>query len=165
MSLNISEGTNEIKKTKKSFDTQVSAAEQFEKDGEKTDELAGRIDGEGLDSGTADAIRDVLSGLSEAYTKKITEVEKEIQKVSNQVKDNVSGLRESEEKVNKNAETYEQMASVSDVGRAAAESGRRKMESDSQEYGKLIEENEAQMEEAEEKGKSAATSIRGMFKR
>lgn len=165
MGLNISEGTNELTKRKEEFTEQLSAGEQIEKDGLETDRIAASIDTSGLDSSTIETTRQVTSDLSSAFTEKISEVQKQVEKTSDVVKENVSALGETQEQVDENARKYSEMAGVSEIGKAAADAGRSKMESDSQEYRNLIQENETQMEKAEEDVENMSSSIKSLFKR
>jgi hypothetical protein len=87
----------------------------------------------------------VTSDLSSAYTEKIGEVEKEVDRISDTAQENVNDLGKNREQVDRNAEKYSDMAGVSEIGRAAADAGRSKMESDSRQYSDLIQENETQM--------------------
>lgn len=165
MGINILEGREKLKETTKGFDTQLTAGEQIQKEGEETDRIAASIDASGLDTDTVDAVRKVESDLSGAYTEKIGEVEKEVEKVADTVKENVNALGDTKEQVDENAEKYGEMAGVSDIGRAAADAGKSKMESDSREYGTLIQENETQMEQSRERAKNMSSAIGSLFKR
>jgi methyl-accepting chemotaxis protein len=163
--MNILEGKEKLKETSEKFGEKLSEGEQIQKEGEETDRIAASIDTTGLDSDTIDTARNVTSDLSSAYTEKIGEVEKEVDRISDTAQENVNDLGKNREQVDRNAEKYSDMAGVSEIGRAAADAGRSKMESDSRQYSDLIQENETQMEQSRERAKNMSSVIGGLFKR
>lgn len=163
--MNILEGKEKLKETSEQFGERLSEGEQIQKEGEETDRIAASIDTSGLDSDTIDAARKVESDLSGAYTEKIGEVEKEVGRIAETAKENADALSDTQEKVDENAEKYGEMAGVSDIGRAAADAGKSKMESDSRQYGELIQENETQMEQSRERARNMSSAIGSLFKR
>ena len=163
--MNILEGKEKLKETSEQFGEQLSEGEQIQKEGEETDRIASSIEAIGLDSDTQEAARKVESDLSSAYTEKIGEVEKEVEKISDTAKEHTDALGETQEQVDENAEKYGEMAGISDIGRAAADAGKSKMESDSRAYDELIRENETQMEQSRERAKNMASTVGSLFKR
>ena len=67
--------------------------------------------------------------------------------------------------MDENAEKYSEAAGISEIGRAAADAGRSKMESDSQEYGDLMQENQTRLEQSRERAKNMSSLVGGLFKR
>lgn len=163
--MNKLEGKEQLEKTGDIFGEQLSEGERIQKEGEESDRIAASIDTSGLDSDTIEAARQVESDLSGAFSEQIEEVEEKVEQTAETVQGNVESLGESKEKVDENAEKYSEMSGVSEIGRAAADSGRSKMESDSQEYSDLIQENERQMELSRERAKNMSSVVKGLFKR
>lgn len=163
--MNILEGREKLKETSDRFGEKLSEGEQIQKEGEDTDRIVANIDTSGLDSDTQEAARKVESDLSGAYTEKISEVEKEVERVSDTAKEHVGALSDTQEQVDENAEKYAEAAGISEIGRAAADAGKSKMESDSRTYGELIRENETQIKQAIEQAAETASVVKGLFKR
>lgn len=163
--MNILEGREKLKETATEFGEQLSEGEQIQKEGEETDRIVASIDTSGLDSDTIEAARKTESDLSGAYTEKISEVEKEISRIAEAAKEHADALSDTREQVDENAEKYSEAAGVSDIGRAAADAGKSKMESDSRQYEELIRENEIQTEQSRERARNMTATIDSLFKR
>jgi len=163
--MNILEGREKLKETSAEFGKQLSEGEQIKKEGEETDRIVAGIDTSGLDSDTQDAARKVESDLSGAYTEKIGEVKKEVEGISDTAKEHSDALSDTQEQVDENAEKYGEMAGISEIGRAAADTGKAKMESDSRAYDELIQENDAQIKQAMAEAEEMASLVSSLFKR
>lgn len=163
--MNILEGKEKLKETSEKFSEQLSEGEQIQKEGEETDRIVASIDTSGLDTCSIEAARQTESDLSEAYTEKIGEVEKQVEQTAEEAQENVEALGENKEKVDENAEKYSEAAGISEIGRAAADAGRSKMESDSREYGDLMQENQTRLEQSRERAKNMSSLVGGLFKR
>lgn len=163
--MNILEGREKLKETSDKFGEQLSEGERIQEEGEETDRIAASIDGTGLDSDTIEAIAQANSDLSGAYTEKIGEVESAVEETADTAQGHVESLTENKERVDSNAEKFAEMAGVSEIGRAASEAGRGKMESDSQQYEELVRENEQQMEKSRSEAKNMSSVISGLFRR
>lgn len=163
--MNILEGKEKLRETSEKFSEQLNEGERIQEEGEETDRIVATIDTSGLDSDTVEATRQVEGDLSSAYTEKISEVEEGVEQTAETASGHVESLGENRERVNQNAEKYAEAAGVSEISRAAADAGKSKMESDSEQYGELIQENEQQMEQSRESAKNMSSVIKGLFKR
>lgn len=163
--MNILEGREGLKETQEKFGEQLSEGEQIQREGEESDRIAASIDTTGLDTDTIEATHQVNSDLSEAYNEKIGAVEEAVEGTAETAEGHVESLGENKERVDANAEKFSEMAGISEIGRAAADAGRSKMEGDSRQYGELISENRRQMEQSRERAKNMSSIVSGLFKR
>lgn len=161
--MNRMEGREGLKETSDQFKEQLSEGERIQEDGEASDRILQGAELDGLDSDTQEAAGQVLNEYSEAYNQAIAEVGEQVEGTAETAQQNVESLNASKEQVERNAERYAEAAGISDLGRSAAESGRSKMESDSQEYGEIISANEEAIAESRESAKRMQDRIGGLF--
>ena len=162
--MNILEGKEKLKETQERFSEDLSEAEQLKEDSEAIDRILKGMELEGLDSETQGTAQEVTSSYSETYNEAMEEKDDEIGETAETAEGHVESLGENQEQVDRNAERYAEAAGISDLGKEAADSGKAKMESDSQTYGELISENEKAIQESREKSKNLRSMVSTFFK-
>ena len=162
--MNILEGKEKLKETSAKFTEQLSDAERTKEEGEEANRILESVEPEGLDSDTQETAREVVSSYSETYDSAMEEINEQVEETAETAEGHVEGLGENREQVDRNAERYSEAAGVSELGREAAETGKSKMESDSQAYSELIAENEQAVEESLEKSKNMMSIVSSLFK-
>ena len=162
--MNILEGKEKLKETQERFSEDLSEAEQLKEDSEAIDRILKGMELDGLDSETQGTAREVTSSYSETYNEAMEEKDDEIGETAETAEGHVESLGENQEQVDRNAERYAEAAGISDLGKEAADSGKAKMESDSQTYGELISENEKAIQESREKSKNLRSMVSTFFK-
>ena len=162
--MNILEGKEKLKETQERFSEDLSEAEQLKEDSEAIDRILKGMELDGLDSETQGTARDVTSSYSETYNEAMEEKDDEIGETAETAEGHAESLGENQEQVDRNAERYAEAAGISDLGKEAADSGKAKMESDSQTYGELISENEKAIQESREKSKNLRSMVSTFFK-
>ena len=162
--MNILEGKEKFKETSDKFGEQISEGERLQKEGEESDRILQAMETDGLDSDTQEVARKVLNDYSDSYGEAAQEVSDQVEGIADTAQGHVEGLGESREKVDRNAERYGEAAGISDLGKGAAESGKSKMESDSQAYSELIDQNEQAIESSRESAKNMQSAIGSLFK-
>ncbi len=161
--MNRMEGQEKLRETSEKFSERLGEMEHTKEMGEKTDQIIKGIETDGLDSDTQASASEVVSSYSEAYAGEMERLNEQVESTAEQVNENINSLNENKEQVDRNAERYAEAAGVSDIGRSAAESGRAKMESDSQAYSDLISENEQSIEESRERSRNLQSIVSGLF--
>jgi len=161
--MNRMEGREKLQETSDQFSEQLSEGERIQEEGEQSDRILQGMELDGLDSDTQQAAGEVLNEYSEAYDAAMEEVSEQVEGTADTAQGHVESLGESREQVDRNAERYSEAAGVSDLGSGAAESGKSKMESDSQEYSELIDENEQAIQESRERAKNMQSAVSGLF--
>lgn len=162
--MNILEGKEKLKETQERFSEDLSEAEQLKEDSEAIDRILKGMELDGLDSETQGTAREVTGSYSETYNEAMEEKDDEIGETAETAEGHAESLGENQEQVDRNAERYAEAAGISDLGKEAADSGKAKMESDSQTYGELISENEKAIQESREKSKNLRSMVSTFFK-
>ena len=161
--MNILEGKEKLKETSDQFTEQLTEGERIQEDGEETDRIMQAMELDGLDSDTQETASEVKGEYSDTYDDAREAVAEDVEGTAGTAEGHVESLGENREQVERNAERYAEAAGISELGRGSAETGKSKMESDSQAYTELIDENEQAIEESRERAKNMQSVISGLF--
>lgn len=161
--MNILEGKEKLKETSDRFTEQLTEGERIQEEGEEADRILQAMELDGLDSDTQETATEVKGEYSDTYDGAMEDISDDVEDTAETAEGHVESLGENREQVERNAERYAEAAGVSELGRASAETGKSKMESDSQSYTELIDENDQAIAESRERAKNMQSVVSGLF--